>query len=220
VHADGRDRDAIFAALARREAYGTSGPRILLWFDLVNAPGGPAPMGSEVRLAGAPEFEVRALGDFAQRPGCPDASVRALAPERLARLCRGECYHPGPERTPIAAIEVVRVRPRVAEGEREVDLVEDPWRRFACAPDPGGCTVRFRDDEYAAAGRPAVYYVRALQPEAPAINAAGLRAELDAEGRAVGVRPCLAGWRTPAGDDCLAPAQERAWSSPIYLDPP
>jgi hypothetical protein len=220
VHADGRDRDAIFAALARREAYGTSGPRILLWFDLVNAPGGPAPMGSEVRLAAAPEFEVRAVGDFGQLPGCPDASVRALSPERLARLCRGECYHPGAERQPIAAIEVVRVRPRMSAGERAVDLVEDPWRRFDCAPEPGGCRVRFRDDDYPASGRPAVYYVRALQPPAPAINAAGLRASFDAEGRATGVRPCLGGWRTPADDDCLAPAQERAWSSPIYLDPP
>jgi hypothetical protein len=191
---------------------------MLLWFDLVNAPAGRAPMGSEAVLAENPRFEVRAAGAPLEQPGCAPEVAAALGAERMHALCRDECHHPGEARQPIEAIEVVRIRPQRGKDEPVTALIDDVWRRFECAPDPAGCVVAFEDEEFASSGRDAVYYVRALQTESPAINGANLRTEFDAEGRALRIRPCSGGYRTSASDDCLAPVRERAWSSPIYVD--
>ncbi len=216
VHAQGRDRDAVWEGLERREIYGTSGPRILLWFDLLDDSGEErTPMGSRAEIASTPEFEVRAVGSFEPKPGCPDFAREALGPERLAGLCRGECYHPSDRRRPITRIEVVRIRPRVAPDEPMEQLIEDPWRVLECEPDPAGCMMRFADEEFADVGRDTVYYVRAIEAPSPAVNADNLRCDRDESGECRSVDLCL-----DAGpdDDCLAPTEERAWSSPIYVD--
>jgi hypothetical protein len=218
VHASGRDRKSIWEALVRREVYGTSGPRILLWFDLVGGAGVEAPMGSEVAASETPRFVVRAAGDFEQKPGCPTSSIEGLSAQRRYDLCRDECYHPGDRRRSISAIEVVRIRPRTSPDQSVTDLIEDPWRRFACPADPQGCRVEFEDPDFEREKRDTVYYVRALQEPTPAINAGGLRPRFDPAGDVVATKPCNGGYGTSAEDDCLEPVSERAWSSPIYLD--
>jgi len=219
AHSEGRDRASIWQAMGRREVYGTSGPRILLWLDLLNPPGtrgATLPMGSEVEMRETPIFRARAVGSFAQKPGCPDYAAATLAPERLEHLCKGECYNPGDDRRVITRIEVVRIRPQNRPDEAIAPLIEDPWRSFSCQPDPAGCSVTFEDPDYAGGARDTLYYVRAIEEPAPAVNAAGLRCEYDEKGECVKVNLC--GASGTDDDDCLAGHEPRAWSSPIFVD--
>ena len=216
THSDGRDRGAIWDSLKRREVYATSGDRILLWFDMLHGDD-EIPMGSEVSSTSNPRFRVSAVGAFKQKPGCPEHAVRALGSERLEHLCGGECYNPSDERHRIERIEVMRIRPQLSPGEPVEQLVEDPWRSFDCADDPMGCRVEFEDEEFVAGGREVVYYVRAVQEATPMINADNVRCEYDDQGQCIAVNPCYGDYRTPDEDDCLAPAEQRAWSSPIFV---
>ena len=162
-----------------------------------------------------PRFEVRAVGAFAQQPGCPESSTGALSADRIEQLCRGECFNPSDQRKLITRIEVVRIRPQIHPGEPLRPLIEDPWRTISCAPSQNGCVAQFEDPEFESAGRDTVYYVRAIEAPSPAVNAGGLRCEKDNEGNCVNVKPCI---DVPDSDDCLAETEERAWSSPIYLE--
>jgi hypothetical protein len=219
VHAEGRDRDAIWQALERKEVYGTTGPRILLWFELLNPPGSSGrtlPMGGEVEMSTNPIFAVRAVGSFEQKPGCPDYALQSLSPERIDHLCKGDCYNPSDRRRRITRIDVIRIRPQKQPGEDLAALIEDPWRSFSCEPSPAGCAITFEDPEFATGGRDSLYYARVFEEPKPGINAADLRCEFDAEGNCLRVRRCP-GPDDPS-DDCLAEHEPRAWSSPIYVD--
>jgi hypothetical protein len=216
VHASGRDRDAIWSALQRREVYGTTGQRTLLWFDLVNAPGAPAPMGAQVAMSEPPLFRVRALGSLEQKPGCPDESMGALGPDGIERLCKGECHNPSDVRRALTRIEIVRIRPQQAPGEAIAKLIDDPFLVHPCPPDPVGCTFEFSDAEFETLGREATYYARVYEAPDRAVNAGGIQCERDAAGNCVKAKLCPG----PDGvaDDCLAEREPRAWSSPIYLE--
>jgi hypothetical protein len=174
-------------------------------------------MGSEVALAEPPRFRVRAVGSFKQLQGCPEHSTSALGADRLRYLCRGECYNPSDERRLITRIEVIRIRPQETRDEPVDTRIEDPWRRFDCPRDSSGCSIEFDDPDFNAANRETIYYVRAVQEPTQAVNANALRCEYDAEGNCLKVHPCYGDYRTPFDDDCLAPNEERAWSSPIYV---
>ncbi len=216
VHSEGRHREAIWKALKRREVYGTSGERILLWFDLVNGADGPRPMGSEVEMSDTPLFRIRAAGALEQKKGCPDWSRNALGPARLQRLCLDECYNPGDQRHKMDRIDVIRIRRQLREDESIESLIDDPWKSFQCT-DTGFCQGEFDDPEFAKGGRDTLYYIRAVQEPTLAVNAGGLRCVEDEQGRCSEVRPCYGDYRTDDKDDCLGENQERAWSSPIYL---
>ena len=170
-------------------------------------------------MAETPRFEVRAVGAFEQQPGCPEYSVRALTPERLER--------PVPRRVlpPVATgASASRASRWCASGRRSPPartwrpLIEDPWRVFACPASERAawCSSRIRTSP--AAARDAVYYVRAIEEASPIVNADPLRCTRDESGRCVEVDPCWGDYRTETGDDCSAPGEERAWSSPIYVD--
>ncbi|HXG18217.1 MAG TPA: DUF3604 domain-containing protein [Methylomirabilota bacterium] len=220
VHAAGRNREAIWDALKRKEVYGTSGPRILLWFDLLNGKdkdGKDAviPMGGETAMKQAPKFRVHAAGSFKQRPGCPDWVKQALSAKHLQKLASGECYNPSDERYYIDRIEVVRIRPQNRPDEPVQELIEDQWKVFTCERNQAGCRVEFSDPDFT---RDTVYYVRAIQEDTPTVNGKNLRTTFDEKGNALDVTPCYSDYRTEETDNCLGMVGHRAWSSPIYVD--
>ena len=215
THSISKDRNSIWDSLNNREVYATSGDRILLWFDVINHPSKKIkPMGSEFELNVNPRFRVRAVGSQKQLPGCNVGEE--FDKKTLDRLCKGECFNPSDERKLISRIEVVRIRPQAYSGESIENLIEDPWKVFACEASSEGCEVEFTDDNFTNANREIIYYVRAIQEPSLAINGSNLNCDRDDSGKCIKVNLC--GDVDGQGEgDCLTQTEERAWSSPVFI---
>ena len=218
THSSDKSRDSIWRSIKNKEVYATSGPRILLWFDLLNGDEGSLPMGSETELNNNPRFIVKALGSFEQKPGCPDYAINSLGEERLKHLCKNECYNPSDTRRNIDRIEVIKITPQSFEDEKIDNLIKDPWKIYKCQG-YGECVFTFSDKEYESDQKDAVYYVRAIEETSKAINAGNLRCEEDTFGNCKETNMCYGSpLLTPYDEDCLESTEERAWSSPIFVD--
>ncbi|MFK7977447.1 MAG: DUF3604 domain-containing protein [Halioglobus sp.] len=223
LYSESKTREDIWDALYRREVYGTSGPRIGLHFEMIDGNGQHHPMGSETKTRQAPRFRISGMGSLKQQPGCPDYAVQALGKERLAALCRNECYHPAEEAHAIERLEIVKVLPAVAgeiagqiAGQEETaDLIKDPWRVAYCEKAATQCEAEFVDTAFVREGREAAYYARVIQTATPTIQGDPLQCELDEEGRCTKTQLCL---NEGQDNDCLSMAEQRAWSSPIYVE--
>lgn len=215
VHSPSRNREAIWEALQKRQVYGTSGPRILLWFDMIGDDGEKLPMGGETTRGDAPRFKVRAVGSLEQNPGCPDYANQALGEERKQYLCRGECYNPSDIRRRITRIEVIRIRPQASPDEPVAQLINDPWKILLCDKNSDNCEVEFSDGDFTESARDTLYYVRAIEAPSEKVNGDPLRCSRDEFGKCIEVDLCTT---LDPEDNCLSKVEERAWSSPIFVD--
>ncbi len=217
VHSDGRSRQEIWDAFKRKETFATSGPRMLLWFNRIDANGADVPMGATVESSQSGTFKVKAVGSFKQKPGCPDYAVNALGQERIDNLCSGECYHPSDERNLIERIEIIRITPQIENGEVVDALIQDPFLVHQCEANQNGCEFEFTDPAFAENKRDTLYYARAIQEPRPTINAEPIKCERDEEGNCVKAEICYGDYRS-GDDECTTQKDVRAWSSPIYVN--
>jgi len=217
--AEENSREALFAAMRRREAYGTSGPRMLVRFFggwsyaanlcdsnrlLETAYAGGVPMGGELssragdaHADAAPRFVVSALRD----PGAVGAPGTPLQRIQIVKgWTQGEALH-----------------------ERVWDVAGDPGNAASvdidtCEPSGAGfdslCAV-WRDPDFDPEQR-AFYYARVV--ENPTCRwsqklcvAKGVRCD-DPATIGEGLTPCCAA-------DHVRTIQERAWSSSIWYQP-
>jgi len=213
--AEENSRDALFEAMRRREAYGTSGSRIVVRFFA----------GFELAddLCDAPDFAARGYASGVPMGGVLAAPERAGAPALAVWAARdpGTRERPG---TPLERIQIVKGWLDAGGTPREavIDVAGAPGRadvdRATCATRGEGheqlCAV-WRDPAFDPA-RPAFYYARVL--ESPTCRWSAWQC---AEARVDCARPerVPPGFEACCREDHAWRQQERAWTSPIWVSP-
>jgi hypothetical protein len=217
--AEENSREALFAAMRRREAYATSGPRIALrvfaGWELADDLCSAGDLAAQGYAQGVP------MG--ATLPPAPRSGGAAPAVVLSALRDPGGGGEPS---TPLQRAQIVKLSVGVdgAAHEQVFDVAGDA--RNGAGVDPRSCETHgpgsdalcalWRDPGFDAA-RPALYYVRVLENpvcrwSTRACNAAGIDCADPASVRA-GFEGCC----DPSIPKTI---QERAWSSPIWYTPP
>jgi Protein of unknown function (DUF3604) len=212
VWAEENARDAIFAAMQRREAYGTSGPRI------------------QLRLFGGWEYgaDLCASPDFAARGYAGGVPMGGDLPRRTAgsaepRFAVSALADPGGEATPLQRVQIVKgwvengsARERVFDvaGGPNGATVDTATCQRSGAGAAALCSV-WSDPDFGAAS-PAYYYARVLEnPTCRWSQYVCRAAKVDC------AKPDAVPEALAACCDANLPKtiQERAWSSPIWYAP-
>ncbi len=212
VWAEENTRDSIFEGMKRREAYATSGPRITLRFfagfgfdesivgesePVAVATNGGVPMGGVLRLNQvgdeSPTFFVWAGADWMSAPLQRVQVVKGWIDEA------GETHESVQDVVCSDGLEVDPVTRRCPDNGASVDLAN-------CRPQAGlgagELMAAWQDEDYDPS-RGAFYYVRVLQnPTCRWSTYDAIRLGRDPDPRVP------------------ATIRERAWSSPIWIDPP
>jgi len=216
LYAEENSRPALFAAMKRREAYGTSGPRIGVRFF-----GG---FGLEDDLCDSPELVAKGYAQGVPMGGelAASAEPASTAPAFVVSALRDPGGNGVPS-TPLERIQIVkgwssngRAHEKVFDigGERgsSADVAHD-----TCQSEAGGhdqlCRV-WRDPEFDASSH-AFYYARVVERHSCRWNAwVCLRAGVQCESGDVPSELAAC-----CDESVPTTIQERAWTSPIWYTP-